>query len=401
MCNIIFILRVPQTYFLCVVVVEKMADEASRLEELPAELKGKIFRMISSPKDIDHLLAVNRSIAASAIEYSIPTIESLSIHIAGGGGSDGGPNLINREAIHPQKVIHAIKHIWKYALNIKTLKMTGRLSEVGWLGGNKLIFDVVKELMISDPRALQEMSLHIDVRRVPEFYLDEISPVNNILYAVSGSLEKFECFVRGISANLFLQRIFSNQRIFSSLSLGSCSHLKEIYLNKVHFNTRNGPQYQHQREAARIICLNKTELSSIVFHFDNDMYGTDSTLLGVLDGIDANITHLNVELSKFFPFDGTFTLATDKIFPQLTNLTFTMSVHDVQYLDIRGIQLHLSTFLHHFPALEYVRIKNKAGSVNHLIEGISHVVSFFERVLPTIPEDVQERKFRVSKFSHV
>ena len=368
-----------------------MAEEASRLEELPAELKEKIFRMISSPRDIDHLLAVNRSIAASAREYSIPTIGNLSIHIAGGGGSDGGPNLINKEAIHPQKVIHAIKHIWKYALNIKTLKMTGRLNEVGWLGGDKLISDVVKELMISDPRALQEMSLHIDVRRVTKFYANEISSVSDIIYAVSGSLEKFECYLRGSSP----------LRIFSSASLGSCSHLKEIYLDKVNFNTWMRPPFEQQRESARIICLNKTELSSFVYHFDNHMYGPACTLLGVLDGIDANITHLNVELSKFFPFDGTFTLATDKIFPQLTNLTFTMSVHDVQFLDIRGIRRHLSTFLHHFPALEYVRIKNEAGSVCHLLEGVSHVVSFFERVLPTIPEDVQERKFRVSKFSHV
>ena len=382
-----------------------MAEE-SRLEELPEEMKEKIFRMISSPKDIDHLLAVNRSIAASARKYSIPTIENLSIHIAGGGGSDGGPNLINGEVIHPQKVIHAIKHIWKYALNIKTLKMTGRLSEVGWLGGDKLIFDVVKELMISDPRALQEMSLHIDVRRVVEFYAAEISSVSDIIYAVSGSLEKFECYVRGISP----------ARIFSSASLGSCSHLKEIYLDKVYFNTRDGPQHQHHREAARIICLNKTELSSIVFHFDNGLYpygwyGTDYILLGVLDGIDANITHLSVELSKFFPlFDDTFTLATDKIFPQLTNLTFTIPVDMIpnragnQFLDIRGIRCHLSTFLHHFPALEYVRIKNEAGNVCHLrgIEGIEEVVvSFFERVLPTLSKEVIERKLRVSKFSHV
>ena len=381
--------------------------EKSRLEELPAELKEKIFRMISPPKDIDHLLAVNRSIAASARECSIPTIENLSIHIAGSGGSDGGPNLINGEAIDPQKVIHAIKHIWKYALNIKTLKMTGKLSEVGWLGGDKLIFDVVKELMISDPRALQEMSLHIDVRRAVKFYGDEISSVSDIIYAVSGSLEKFECYVRGRSAS----------RIFSAASLGSCSHLKEIYLDKVYFNALNRPLFYQQREAVRIICLNKTELSSIVYHFNTDRNswsGLANTLLGVLDGIDANITHLSMELSKFFPFDDTFTLATDKIFPQLTNLTFTIPVDAIpgrtghQFLDIRGIRCHLSTFLHHFPALEYVRIKNEASNVGHLLEGpnnhlyeISHVVSFFDRVLPTLPEDVQERKFRVSKFSHV
>ena len=373
--------------------------EKSRLEELPAELKEKIFRMISSPKDIDHLLAVNRSIAASARECSIPTIENLSIHIAGSGGSDGGPNLINGEAIDPQKVIHAIKHIWKYALNIKTLKMTGRLSEVGWLGGNKLISDVVKELMISDPRALQEMSLHIDVRRVTKFYANEINSVSDIIYAVSGSLEKFECYVRGISP----------LRTFFSTSLGSCSHLKEIYLDNVNFNTWMMPPFQQQRESARIICLNKTELSSFVYHFDtgrNSINRMDNILLGVLDGIDANITHLSVELSKFFPFDdNTFTLATDKIFPQLTNLTFTIPVNgQYQFLDIRGIRLHLSTFLHHFPALEYVRIKNEAGNVCHLrgIEGIEKVVVFFfERVLPTLSKDVIERKLRVSKFSHV
>ena len=371
-----------------------MAEE-SRLEELPEEMKEKIFRMISSPKDIDHLLAVNRSIAASARKYSTLTIENLSIHVAGSGGSDGGPNLINGEAIHPQKIIHAIKHIWKYALNIKILKTTGRLSVVGWMGGDKLIFDMIKELMISDPRALQEMTLHIDVRRVKfcdRLKTAEISSVSDIIYATSGSLEKFECYVRGISLS----------RIFSSASLGSCSHLREIYLDKVNFN---------KREAARIICLNKTELSSIVFHYDNtdrnSINRMDDILLGVLDGIDANITHLSVELSKFFPFDDTFTLATDKIFPQLTNLTFTMPVDAIpnrtghQLLDIRGIRCHLSTFLHHFPALEYVRIKNEAGSVCHLLEGVSHVVSFFERVLPTIPEDVKERKFRVSKFSHV
>ena len=390
--------------------------ELSRFEKLPPILQEKILGEISSPIDLLRLHATNRSIAATIDSiWFEKKIKELSVHIAGPDGGPGGPNLINDQAIPAQKIIDVFKYLWKRAPSITSLKVTGRVLEnVDWrYGYARTMLKVLRQLMLdtqkSDtPRAIRELQMTIDRRYNQRIYY-RLRELQDILSNVSATLENFELFIqtdinRGIHPG--------PDDCFDCL--GQCSKLKKVILKDV----------SHFPKEIQTICEGKTELSHIEiqrknvdwtqFHTEYSYLLGIFTLmyipplmihffLGILRGLDSNITCLHVDLSSLLP--ESFLLydpVLDKRFPNIKIFTVTVRRH----VDVRRLQKLLPWFMTHFPVLECIRIKSEQN-LSHSLERLylnfnfgvaSYIANFFEKVV--IDKDGTERTFRVSKFLH-
>ena len=363
-----------------------MGEQCSYLDKLPVELKPLIFEKIDSPTAMFRLLAVNRSIAQSTRELSFPNIQRISLHVASG-GSDGGQNLINGEEVKPKNLVNAIKQIWKEATEFNSLQVTGKMLDFGWLNGDQMMFQVIKDLMVKFPRALKELQLNVNI---PSIWGDEgllsqdyssgrfcIEGVEDIIAPITGSVEKIELSVQGSSHHLLA-------KLSSFEALGNCLNLKEFALNDIWFNFQN----------IKTLCLNK-HLSSIIFQqkhrSDHEELTCVDTLYGVLLGLDLNITSLNLGAPKL-SFNQ---IPLVKNFPFLTTFTVTVQPHDNP---IYSFQSQYYKLFQIFPALEYLVFKNETP-LRHLgRDGMSTCWSinfFLDTIQNTLPTNVTERKLRV------